>query len=227
MVEERFINFFEFAGLDPAADREKNYELLKKMRLEMTGKKGPKADMETDILDQAKEIFNDQVKYDNYMRRWQEKQPKRPEAGPVNQPEAASTRPSEGLPQKGLKAMLIEIGSNAVKNAVKNAIENKMNPASAGLTGVWHDNFGCVLQVRQRGNNIAIVVKNGLGYVLSQGTGVLTGNKIDYQARDGVGQFGKGEFWVSPDGARIEGHISWYSGNSMPTGSSQVVLVRS
>jgi hypothetical protein len=134
-----------------------------------------------------------------------------------------SSRPSEGLPQKGLKAMLLEMGASAIKSA----IENRANPAQAGLTGLWRDNFGCYLQVRQRGNNIAIVVKNGFGYVLSQGTGVIDGNKIVYQARDGVGQFGQGEFWVSPDGTRIEGHISWYSGTNMPTGSSQVVLVRS
>lgn len=221
MVEQRFINYFEFAGLNPDDGQEKNYYLLEKMHREMAGKPAKKAQVQADILNQAMAVFKDPEKYNDFLRQWQQRQPRTPQAGPGVQPDAGQA--PAGPPQKGLKAMLIEIGASAIKNA----LEHRMNHAQGGLTGLWRDNFGCNLQVQQSGNNIAVVVANGLGYVLSEGRGVINGNKIDYQARDGAGQLGKGELWVSPDGSHIEGQISWYNGFNMLMGSSRVYLVRS
>jgi hypothetical protein len=171
-------------------------------------------------------IFRSQETYDAYRVRWQQRQLGKAPQGPHDQPAAASAsqKPSAGTPPKGFKAALLEIGANALKDAIKNRA-NATVPG-AGLTGIWRDNMGATLQVRQVGANVAITVMNGFGQVVSQGRGVLTGQRIDYEARDAAGQSGRGVLMVSTDGSRIEGEISWSNGFNMPAGSGRVLLVR-
>jgi len=216
MAEERFIDYFDYAELEPSDTREINYERLKKLHVELKDKRSKDAKLAEDNISKAMAIFSTPQTYEAYRIRWEQRQ-----AGKVP---SASQKPSAGTPPKGFKAALLEIGANVLKDAVERRVN--ATGTGAGLTGTWRDNMGATLQVRQVGANVAVTVMNGFGQVVSQGRGVLTGQRIDYEARDAAGQSGRGVLMVSPDGSRIEGEISWSNGFNMPTGSGRVLLVR-
>jgi hypothetical protein len=80
MAEEGFIDYFKFAELDSAADRETNYKLLTEMHRKVAHGPSQKARLQTDILSQAMAIFKDPGKYEVYLQRWRQHQPtSRPE----------------------------------------------------------------------------------------------------------------------------------------------------
>lgn len=226
MAEERFIDYFDYADLDPAATREFNYSRLNKLHIDLKDKHSKDAQLAEEIISKAMAIFRTQEPYDAYRVRWEQRRLGKAPQGPHDQPAAASAgqKPPAGTPPKSFKAALLEIGANVLKNAVESRVN--ATGAGAGLTGTWRDNMGATLQVRQVGANVAVTVMNGFGQVVSQGRGILTGQRIDYEARDAAGQSGRGVLMVSPDGRRIEGEISWSNGFNMPAGSGRVLLVR-
>jgi hypothetical protein len=236
MAEDRYIDYFDYAGLDPAETREANYDRLERTHLGLKDKHSKDADLAKEIVTRAMAIFRTQETYDAYRARWAQRQLSKP--SPRDQQAAAPASPAPpsesapaGSPPKGIKAALLEIGANALRAAIENragAAGSRPGAAApgAGLTGTWRDNMGATLQVRQVGASVAITVMNGFGQVVSQGRGTLTDNRIDYEARDAAGQSGRGVLMVSPDGRRIEGEISWSNGFNMPAGSGRVLLVR-
>jgi hypothetical protein len=244
MAQDRFIDYFEYADLDPAATREANYELLKRTHLELKDKHSKDAELAKDIVTRAMAVFKSQEAYDAYRARWAQRRPgpgaprDQPAAGPPPAGPAPAGPAPAGRPAKGFKAALLEIGANALRSALENraAVAGTgagaaghgagAAGAGAGLTGTWRDNMGATLQVRQVGADVAITVMNGFGQVVSQGHGILTGTRIEYEARDAAGQSGRGVLMVSSDGHRIEGEITWYNGFGVPAGSGRVLLVR-
>jgi hypothetical protein len=223
MAEERFIDYFDYAELKPSDTREINYERLKKLHIELKDKRSKDAKLAEDNIGKAMAIFSTPQTYEAYRVRWEQRQ--------AGQAPTAGQTPSAGPQPKGFKAALLEIGANALKNAIESRA-NATGPGAnatgpgAGLTGLWRDNMGATLQIRQVGTNISVTVTNGFGQVVAQGRGILNGTRIDYEARDAAGQSGRGVLMVSPDGSRIEGEISWSNGFNMPTGSGRVLLVR-
>jgi hypothetical protein len=226
VAEERFIDYFIYAGLNPSAPRDANYRLLLQKHRENEPKPSDDAKLYGKVLKQAQVIFNDPVKYDAYRKQYDLlKQDNATSGAGAPAPEAAGAAPGSA-PQKGLRSVFGEF----VSAAVQGYVNNKASPArtgQAGLTGRWHDNAGCFLDIRQAGGSIAVAVMNSFGIVVSRGQGVIRGSTIDYQARDSTGQFGQGVLQISPDGIRLDGEITWYNAYNMPTGSGRVSFVRS
>lgn len=230
MAEERFINYFEFAGLDPGASRETNYELLRKMYDEMSGKPSEKAKTEARIIDQAMDIFKNEQKYQAYLGRWRQRQAESPQPGSPAQAGSGAQAGSEGqagdsqtgAPPQTMGATAVSLGLKLLKKA----LENRMDPARQGMSGRWRDVSGCFLMVRQQGGQVMVEGRNGFGYVLFQGQGITAGSQVECQVQNAIGQFGQGRLVLAPDGSHMQGQVDWFNGYGVPVGSSQMYLVR-
>ena len=211
MADERFINYFEFAGLDPGAGRETNYELLRKMYDEMSGKPSEKAKTEARIIDQAMDIFKNEQKYQAYLGRWRQRQAANPQPGGA-----------QDGPPPTMGATAVSLGLKLLKKA----LENRMDPARQGMSGRWRDASGCFLMVRRQGGQVVVEGRNGFGYVLFQGQGITAGNQVECQVQNAIGQFGQGRLVLAPDGSHMQGQVDWFNAYGVPVGSSQMYLVR-
>ena len=98
MAEEGFIDYFEFAGLNPGDSRRKNYDLLVKKHREKANKLSQQAKIDTAILSQAMGIFRDPERYDQYRAQWKQRQSRKADAG-VADARRRDSRPAQPPPQ--------------------------------------------------------------------------------------------------------------------------------
>src|ERR1022692_2843672 len=110
MAEERFIDYFDYADLDPAATREFNYSRLNKLHIDLKDKHSKDAQLAEEIISKAMAIFRTQEPYDAYRVRWEQRRLGKAPQGPHEQPAAASAgqKPPAGTPPKSFKAALLE-----------------------------------------------------------------------------------------------------------------------
>ena len=86
MAEDLFIDYFEFAGLDPNRSREENCQVLNKMKLELNSKRSAKAQTQKEILTEAAAIFDNEETYTRYRAEWEQRHVSRPDPGAGGQP---------------------------------------------------------------------------------------------------------------------------------------------
>jgi hypothetical protein len=234
---ERFVDYFELGELEPDDSRQENYDRLVEAHREAAKKRGTRGRTDAALLTEAMEIFRDEDKYARYRAMWERRQHKdeEPEREATREPEARAE--PMGTSQKD--SFLSVLGSAALKG-LQSYLETKQSQqpdqterlpqsdrvTSSSLTGVWRDGGGNTFQVEQSGNVIAVQGRDIFGNVVLDGRGVLTGRVIQYEARNAMGQTGRGVFKVSRNGQVIEGQVAWWHFNA-PVGAARIRLVRS
>jgi hypothetical protein len=228
MAGDLFINYFEFAGLDPSWSREKSSKVLHKMSLELTSKRSAKAQTQRRILDDAMAIFDDPDAYAKYRAEWEQRQPggseprRDSEPPPVN-PERSTEPQPEGF--RSLLAKLLTTYIEAKASQERPHIGAKASQELPQLAGRWRDSSGYWVHVQQDGAAISAVTTDAWGNPVSQGQGTIKGRTITYMARSPNGQVGQGKLTMSPDGNTIQGQMT-ISMLSTPMGMLNVLLVR-
>ena len=217
MAEDLFINYFEFAGLDPNRSREENCQVLNKMKLELNSKRSAKAQTQKEILTEAAAIFDNEETYTRYRAEWEQRHVSRPDPGAGGQPASAASGTPAGPRPAGVRSLLAK--------ALTNYIENKVNQPLPNVAGRWRDSSGAFLQLQQNGTAITGVLTDAWGNTVAQGQGSISGHTITYAAAYANGQGGQGRLVVSPDGNAIQGQLA-FSMLGTPMGMTNVLLVR-
>jgi hypothetical protein len=217
MAGDLFINYYEFAGLDPSQSREENSQVLRQMNLELTSKRSTKAQTQRRILDEAMAIFDNPEAYEKYRAEWEQRQSRRPEPGRDSQPAAVNPERQPGPQPEGFGSLIAKV--------LTTYIERKASQELPQVAGRWRDNSGYWVHVQQNGAAITAVTTDAWGNPVSQGQGAIKGRTITYTASSPNGQVGQGNLTVTPDGNTIKGRMA-ISMFGMPMGMLNVLLVR-
>jgi hypothetical protein len=228
MAGDLFIDYFEFAGLDPSGSREENSQLLLQMSHDMISRRSPKAQTRRRILDEAMAIFDDPQAYAKYRAEWEQRQSREPEPALDSEPAAVNTeRPPEPQPEgfRSLLARFLTTYIEAKASQERPHIGAKASQERPQLAGRWRDSSGYWVHVQQNGAAITAVTTDAWGNPVSQGQGTINGRTITYMASSPNGQVGQGSLTMSPDGNTIQGQMA-ISMFGTPMGMLNVLLVR-
>jgi hypothetical protein len=235
MAADLFINYFEFAGLDPGRSREDNCKLLNQKLSSMHGMRSAEATRNKEILKAAIAIFNNEERYASYRAEWEQRSQRKPEPARESPRNPVNPEPSADARQKGFGSLVFEALANAARKGLENAAQQQVpqnqaripaNPGIIQLAGRWRENStGYWMQVQQNGPTIATSVVDSWGNPISQGRGMISGGMIQYTARNMLGQDEEGRLGVSADGTAIQGQIS-FSVFGMPVDARIVLFVR-
>jgi hypothetical protein len=235
MAEDLYINYFEFAGLDPGRSREDNCKVLVQKHSAMHGMRSVEATRNQEILKAAIAIFSNEERYASYRAEWEQRSSRKPEPARESPQNPVNPEPSADVRPKRLGSLVLEALANAARKGLENAVQQQVpqnqaqstaSPAMVQVAGRWRENStGYWMQVQQNGPTIATTVVDGWGNPVSQGRGMVSGQMIQYAARNMLGQDEQGRLGVSPDGMAIQGQIS-FSMFGMPVGARIILFVR-